>query len=302
LHDSSRALGLALLSGVGFSCLGVSWRWGQAKGVPPTHVALVISVVGAAFFALRAGESFSAPALIWVLGIAAGMGQYAAIKLIKVALSRGPLSPLWCAIGLGFIVTIMYASAFLGETLRPVQSLGVAAGVACVIVASLAQGHGDNGSGAGTRRRLVDRVAYGLLLLVTLIASSGAAVMVKHLGSLTYSPSQTYMDHFGGLFYLLLYAVFGLMIAGESAVTRPRGIPLKWMLAVGAFGAAGSVTGLWAWGAASAFPAAVVFTVSSVISIVGAAIVSAVFFGERTSAGWFATLGLAVASVVLVSA
>jgi drug/metabolite transporter (DMT)-like permease len=300
LHHPSWALGLALLSGVGFSCLGVSWRWGQAKGVPPTHVALVISAVGAGFFALRAGGSFSAPALVWVLGIAAGVGQYAAIKLIKVALARGPLSPLWCAIGLGFIVTIMYARVFLGETLRPVQSLGVAAGVACVIVASLAQGQNEDESGTGSHR-LADRVTYALLLLVTLVASSGAAVMIKHLGSLTYSPSQTYMDHFGALFYLLLYAVFGLMILGESAVTRPRGIPLRWMLAVGAFGAAGSVTGMWAWGAASAAPAAVVFTVSSVVSIVGAAIVSAAFFGERASPGWFATLGLAIASVVLVS-
>ena len=302
LQHSSWAFGLAALSGIGFACLGVSWRWGQAKGVPPTHVALVISVIGAAFFALRAGDSLNAPALIWVLGLTVGVSQYATIKLIKPALSRGPLSPLWCAIGLGFIVTITYAKIFLGEALRPVQCLGVAAAVACVIVASLAQGHSADESGSGTRRRLTDQVTYGLLLLLILLTSSGTAVMVKYLGSRAYSPNQSYMDHFGGLFYVLLYAVFGLLILGETVVTRPGGIPLKWMLAVGIFGSAGSVAGLWAWGAASALPAAIIFTVSGVVSIVGAAIVSVAFFGERASAGWFATLGLAVVSVLLVNA
>jgi drug/metabolite transporter (DMT)-like permease len=301
LHHPSWAFGLATLSGVGFACLGISWRWGQARGVPPTHVALVISVIGTAFFALRTGEGFNAPTLIWVLGLTVGVSQYATIKLIKLALSRGPLSPLWCAVGLGFIVTITYARVFLGEALRPVQCLGVAAGVACVIVASLAQGHGENETGSGTRR-FADRATYGLLLLLTLVASSGTAIMVKYLGALTYLPDQSYMDHFGGLFYVLLYAVFGLLIVGETVVTRPGGIPLKWMLAAGIFGSAGSVTGLWAWGAASALPAAITFTVSSVVSIVGAAIVSAAFFGERASAGWFATLVLALVSVVLVNA
>jgi drug/metabolite transporter (DMT)-like permease len=46
----------------------------------------------------------------------------------------------------------------------------------------------------------------------------------------------------------------------------------------------------------------VLFTVSSVVSLLLAAAVSVTAFGEKRSLAWYATVGLAVAAVVLVSA
>jgi drug/metabolite transporter (DMT)-like permease len=300
-HQSAWLVVVSVISGLGFAVLGVSWRLGQAKGVPPTHVAVVISVIGTAFFAGRAG-GFAAPALVWALGVAAGVTQYAAIKLIKPALARGPLSPLWCAISLGFVVTVTYARLFLGESLRPLQSLGVAAGVGCVIVASMGQQQSSDDSAPAAPGLVGPKAVYGAILLLILLSASGAALMIKHLSAQPYGVGESYMAHFGDVFYGQFYAVFGLLIGLDLLLTRPRGVPLKPALAVGVLGAAGSVTGLWAWGVASVLPAAVVFTVSSLVSIVAASLASVAFFGEKRTRSWYAAIGLAVVSVVLVSA
>ena len=299
-QSSLPLLSLAVLSGLGFAGLGVSFRLGQAKGLSPAHVALVIGVVGSAVFGSQVGGApRPAPALIWALGLAFGATQYLAVKLFRIALARGPLSPMWCAANLGFIIAVIYSRLFLGEQPTPMQYVGVAAAVACVLVATLGQPQAES-AGTGLRR-LRTGADYGIILVLILGLTGLSPVFLKYLNARPFGAGRTYLTAFSDLYLLLFYGSFGLLAAGDLLVTRALGGRWRAMLAAGGLGAAGSVVGLWAWATACGLPAAVVFTVTSVVSIVVAAVVSVLAFKEKASLGWYATIGLAGLAVVLVN-
>jgi len=312
----------AVLSGVGFGCLGVAYRLGQARGVTPTQIGLVIAAAGCAVFGGTVGsEEWAAPAVVWVLGIGVGISQYLVLKLIRPALARGSLSALWCAVNLGFIIAVAYAALFLGERPGLLQQAGIAAAVACVAVASAGQQPAEGGL-RSSQCRTADRLAYGLLLLLILVLTGLSPAFLKYLSAHPAVALEgprvlpvgaggadgqaalggSLMREFGHFYYLIFYAVFAVLILADLAITGAIKARMGTAARVGLLGAAGSVVGMWAWAAASPLPAAVLFTVSSVVSLLLAAAVSVTAFGEKRSLAWYATVGLAVAAVVLVSA
>ncbi len=293
---------LAVLSGLAFAGVGVSYRAGQARGMAVTSVALAICLVGAPFFAVkgRAVPLPSVPLAVWAMACLAGTGQFIALTLMGPALARGPLSPVWCAVNLNFVLTIAYARLFLGEQIAMTSYAGIGVAVACVLAAALGQQTEHTGE-EGRRPTAHARLVYGGLLLTILLTNSLWITGLKHFSARTLPDGRSYLDVFGDHYALGVYLVLGGLVLAEAALARrPFGRLRPWLTA-GGLGAVGSVVGFWALAGCASLPASVVLTINSVASLLGAAVVSVLAFHERRTPFWYATIGLAVLAVVLVN-
>ena len=286
---------LPALVGCLFALIGVGYRLGQARGVGTPTVVLYMALAGTVVFAVRSfglpiGE---VPARVWVLGIAAGLSQYATIKLCAAALERGPLSPLWCALNMVFVPVILYARVAFGETLSPLKIVGILVAIASVVSASKGQGSTDGKPGGGA-------VYFAILISATL----GNAVLhgsIKDLGAHLTPDNIPLMTKFGDLFLLLLYASLGLPIAVELIVTRTRGVFAPAAIGTGAMAAFGSLAGFFLMGVCASYPAVLVSTLSAIFSLMGGSLASVLFFGERATKWWWIMMGLAATAVIMVS-
>ena len=292
----------ASVAGVGFGCLGSAYRLGQARGVTPTQIGLVIAAVGCAVFGWRVrGQEWGAPEVVWVLGIGVGLSQYLVIRLIGPALARGPLSPLWCAVNLGFVVAVVYAAVCLDERPSLAQYAGLAAAAGSVLAASLGQPGTTSPKGPAGREAGAAAV-YGALLLLILGLNGLSPTFLKYLSAQPAAGGISLVAAFADLYYLVFYATLAILVFGDLLITRAFHPRIMTLLGVGLLGGVGSVVGMGAWALASSLPAAVLFTVSSVVSILVAAVASVAGFGEKRSAAWHVTVGLAIAAVVLANA
>jgi len=129
---------LAALSGLSLALIGVAFRLGQSKNVVPLHIATSIGICGALFFGVQMKWSLLAeiPLFIYIMALIVALGQILAMELTKASLKRGPLSPVWCALNLNFLVVIIYAALVYGEAVRLFQALALISGLLCVIAAS----------------------------------------------------------------------------------------------------------------------------------------------------------------------
>jgi drug/metabolite transporter (DMT)-like permease len=291
---------LAMAAGVSYALIGVSYRLGQQRRIQPAQVLLALCLVAGSVFAIRSFwfDRPGPPAYVWGIGAAAGVLQYLAIKLVGVALNRGPLSPLWCALSLSFITPVVYSRLMLNEALSPPQYAGFACAVACMVAGSW---QGGRQPGQARLVSPAQQMVYGLVLLATMLTNSGMFLGMKVLASRTLADGATYIDAFGGWFSLGLYMALGGTILLDQIVTgswREIRRPLVWL---GLLAGAGSIGGMTLVMAASSLPAAVVFTLSSVMSICTVAVASVLLLGERASLTWVATIVLGVLTAVLLN-
>jgi drug/metabolite transporter (DMT)-like permease len=291
---------LAAFSGLAFACIGLAYRAAHAREVSAMHVALAICIPGVVFFGLAArGSSPSAvPAVVWVLAVAAGAGQYVTLRMVGPALRRGPLSAMWCAVNLNFAMAIGYARLFLGERISTLGYAGALAAAACVLTASLGQQSPEE----ARPRPAGAQLSYGAILLTILLANGLWMTGIKHLSAQALPDGRSDMTAFGNWFAMGVYLLLGLLILGDLLLARRAVPPAAPWLATGAFAAVGSVAGMWALGVCSPLPAAVVFTLNSVVSLLTTALVAAIAFREQRTPSWYGTVALAVVAVVLVNA
>ena len=297
---------VAGLSGVAFSLIGIAYRMGQPRGIVPGHVMVFIAAVGSIVFAVRsAGLPLGdVPLLVIALGVAAGLTQYVLVHVMKAALHMGPLSPAWCALGLSFLPTIAFSSISLGEQMTTMRGLALIAGIACVLVASACQ-HPPPARpmpviGGRDRVQSASRLAYvGVLLLIPTF-NCVTQISIKVLGRPN-AEGGSMADRFGTVFLLLMYSVIGTSLVIELLVTRNYRVPLLHTAGLGFMAAAGSTIGMTGLTACAALPAAILFPLSNVVSILVAAIVSTAAFGERRSLAWYGTVGFGALTVVLAN-
>lgn len=290
---------LAVISGVGFTFIGIAYRLGQDHGVPPIRVAIGFSIVAAAFFGANAlGTTLSdVPARVWIIAVIVAAGQYVTVKMVRVALARGPLSPLWCACMLGFVPAVLYARLFLGEQIEWMQYAGVVAGVLCVVAGSRQQGAAGESRGAGG-----SRILYGFVLLLLLASNSLAFVALKDLRAHTSASGETYLAAYRDIYFVTYYALVAVMFALDMLVSRSARVPIVRWLALGLMAGGGVVIGASALAASAALlPAAVVFTASSISSILSGTAVSVLFFREKATPAFFVMVVLGVLAVALVN-
>ena len=292
---------LAALSGMCFSVMGFAYRVGAGRGVSAIHVVGVCGVVGTVVFGARALAGIDgAPPLVLGLGLAAGVTQYGVAHLLRTAIRLGPLSPMWCVLMLGFIPVTAYAYVALGEAPSALQYAAVAAGVGCVVAASLTKRGMPNPKGEAPPKE-PHRLRYAALLVALLLLNSVSNVCVKELATRPDGGGATLMARFNDVFLAVLYAGIAVSVALRQAVTRDRLPPWRWTLVLGGAAAGGSVAGMFLLVRCAVLPAAVVFTVNSVASIVFTAVVVAMFMGEARTRSWYAALACGVLAVVLAN-
>jgi len=301
-QHSAGLVALAFFSGLCAAGIGIAYRMGHARGVHPFYIALCMVLAGLVVFGSRclSVNLGQVPAWVWAVGIVTGLGQYVTMAMVRHALVRGGLTGLWCATGLGFLPATVYARWAFGEQIPPLRGLGVAAGIACVVVASLRQAERAPRVEASSPRGPGGGVAYGAVLLAILLSNGLLSMGIKDLSVRPAGAEASYMARFGDVYYLVLYAVIGVLICVHLWVRKGPGVSLRRLAPVGILAAGGSVLALGSLQACGVLPAALVFTIFGVVSILGAAVVSVIAFGERPTGLWLATVALAVAAVVLV--
>ena len=98
-----------------------------------------------------------------------------------------------------------------------------------------------------------------------------------------------------------MYAWIAGPIIVELLLRRDRSFFRKSVAVLGLVAAVGSIGGVGLLGLSSALPAAIVFTLSSIFSLLGGGLSSVLFFREKANTKWFAMMGLAIVAVILVS-
>ena len=293
---------LAGLSGLCFAYIGVAYRLGQSRRMDPMSLAMVLAVVGTVFFGAKcfALTFHELPARAVVCGLLAGLCQYLALRAVKAGLTRGPLSPVWCAVSLGFVPVIVYSRLAFTETVRPMQYAAIFTAIGCVMAATIGQ-KGSSQVPGGRRTGITGGFAYFAILLVIFLTNGLSNIAMKDLGMRRLPDGATHIARYGDVFLLMLYLVMAGGTFVDLLVTGRLRSPLWWTLGLGGSCGGASVCGMWCLALCAGQSAAIVFTVSCTLSILGAATASVLAFREKPSPAWFATVALAVLTVVLAN-
>ncbi|CAN5197829.1 hypothetical protein BH09SUM1_BH09SUM1_07580 [soil metagenome] len=282
---------LPILAGIFLGIIGLGYRLGQARGISTPIVVLYMSACGAAYFATQTSlQSFGqAPARVYFDAIVAGLAQYVCIELVAMALARGPLSPIWCALNLVFVPVIFYAAIFFAEAISVPKFVGIALAISCVVFGALGK---KEAAGAAPARAFL----YFAILVAALVTNAFLHLGIKDLTGLQL------MDRFGGVFFVAMYASLAAPIAVKLLIGRASRVFSRFAVASGAIAGFGSVAGFSVMSyAAARQPAAVVFTIASIMSLITASLISVAFFRERVTWQWCAMIGCAAAAVILVN-
>jgi drug/metabolite transporter (DMT)-like permease len=261
----------------------------------------VVSLFGAAVYGAEGVRQLVAglPPRMWVLGAVTAVTQYGAVRLIRVALKWGPLSPLWCALTLAFIPVVGFSWLFLDEPLQANHLATLAAAIASVGFATAGQVSRESGAAspsAGTGATAP--LAYGLALLALMTLNSTVGICLKLMNAWQTPAGESFAVVYRDGYFMMLYGGLIALAGADMLLRRLRPRSLRWMLAAGVLGGAGSTAGLWFLVAAMALPAAVVFVLNSMVSLSVTALIGTFVFGERRTLTWYGTVGCALLAVL----
>ena len=283
------------------SLIGVSYNLGRSRGLRPSHIATFIGFAGMVVFAALAGAARlrSAPVEVWVVGLIAGLAQYLGVVALAAAFQRGPLSPAWCAAAMTFPPALLYAWFWLGERLTGLRLAGVVLACVCVVLASL---HGSAAGHARAERKhgWGTRIFYGLLLLLVMLMCSSVNVSLKVLGGHLLPDGRNTLEVYGLVFLTACYGALGVPMLVDTLVQPPPVEARPAFLPIGLLAAFGSVSGFALLRAVAQEPAALVFPVNAVASLLGGSVTSVLFFRERVTPLWFGMVLAGSLAVVLV--
>ena len=288
---------LSLLSGLMFAFAGVAYRVGTLGNVQPNQCGVGLSIIGFLGFGLLGYNEWQH--LDWRLALiitVTGITQYLVIVLLRYALKIGPLSPAWCAVSLGFIPVIIYASLGCGESLSVCQYISIAATVGAIVSASFS----SKDDGERKKSSWGSKIVYCIILLLLVASNSTLSVALKICSKLTFANSDmTYKAGCGNVILSLVY--FFIMALGAIDLTvRKQWVFNRYayfggiMLAVGACSAYGLQLYL-----VDRAPAVIVFALSNTVSILGAALISVFVFREKRTVSWYLTIGFSVLAIIL---
>jgi len=299
----------AALSGVCFSLMGIAYRLGTTRGVSTVHVFGVCGFLCTVVFGVRTLDRVGdVPAMVWGLGLLSGVVQYVTAGLLGTALRLGPLSPIWCVLMLGFIPITVYTYLRLGEVPTAFQVAAIAAGIGCVVASSLTSRPTAKGAVAGaskesgaSRTVRTHIFQYAAVLVALLLLNSVANVCMKELGAQSDGAGGNLRDRFPDAFLAGLYGAVTACFLLRQIVTRAAMPSWRWMTTLGGLSALGATVGMALLIRSVSLPAAVVFTLSSMTSILVTAVVSVTLMGERRTPQWYAAMAFGLVAVLLAS-
>ncbi len=292
-----RIIMLSILSGISLALIGITLGFGKRAGLRPIEIMLVGTGIGSVVFTGKQICNRQATPItmcIWAWGVAAGIGQYLTMRGTGMAMQLGPLSPVWCAASLGFIVVSFYSAVRYQERMNLVKSSALAAGLGCVVVSAI-----TNSRGGGTINSFQGALGYGAVLLAIMVFNSLNSVAIKTLGMSAGVDQSGKSAHDNHRFLAVMYTTCFLMVLTDLLWNRNPNLALGTLLAFGLVAALGSTCGLALLAACASAPASLVYTLSGITGIVTAALVSVLFLEEQAGIGWYVTIGLGVLSIVL---
>ena len=298
------AILLTVISGVGFGIIGIMFRMGQNRNVIPLHISMCMGIAGAIFFGVQVnwGQFFHLPLLVFLLPIISSFGNLASMHFTKVSLSKGPLSPLWCAMNLTFLTVVIYSSIVFSEAILPFQFAALVAGILCVIFASNL-GNEPKSDNSDQSRSKKDKLIYAGALLIVLLGNSMAFVIIKDLGTRTIAPgiSTTYLMEYRSSIFFMMYLSMAITCFALVVIQKAKPDSIGDLIKIGSIAAVGSIVGMLLLGFAAALPAALIFTINGMISILVGVIASVAAFGEKRTPAWYGTVGFGILAVILAN-
>ena len=292
---------LVVFAGLGFCLLNIIYRLGHQKNVPVQPIALSVALIGTIYFTVCTWPApfWQAPWQVLGAGLLVGLSQYLLLLLIASALRHGPLSPMNCALFLGFVLVILMSRLVWHETLSVLQVIGVAMAVLCVIVASFQTN--DNQQEGAPPRTSRTWLLYTCILAGLFIVNAINSAAMKVLGMLPEIGQNSYAGLYGNHYLAILYLTLGVCLGLDILLKgQPQG-PLRWRIGLGLVGTIGSVTGMSLMRLCASLPAAFTFPVIALTLILGGALVSVFYFGERTTrARWAMMASGAIAAGCLI--
>lgn len=294
---------LAMLSGISFAVIGVMMRLGQSKNVVPLHISMCMGLAGAVYFGLQINwAQWDVPAYVVLMALGGTVGLIANMIFTKMSLKRGPLSPLWTATNLTFIVVTIYAAIMFGEKITLMPGLALIFGVICVVFAA---NLGDVPKNAeGDKKPLRMKFEYAVLLFLVLLGNSFSFLVIKDLGTrLIPATETTYIALYRPHLYFVMYlsmAIVSFIIVQFIDKSKPSSY--KWVWILGLIAAAGSILGMVMLSSVvTKLPASIIFTLNSISCILVGCIVSVVAFKEKIKIAWWFTILFGIIAVVFAN-
>lgn len=137
-YQPRRALALAMLSGVGFSCAFIALSFTAAEsGLTPVLSARAVSILVAVTLAYRLGRGFPVGRTALAPTLGAGLTDALANITMLTAIRLGPLAIASVLGSLFPVVVVTLARVFLGERLHVWQKVGVVTAVIAVLLSAL---------------------------------------------------------------------------------------------------------------------------------------------------------------------
>jgi drug/metabolite transporter (DMT)-like permease len=304
LNDTILLL-LAALSGLCLSIIGIAFRIGQNRGVIPLHISMFMGLAGAIFFGVQMDWSQFGEIgfFVWGMALLTTLGQIVAMHLVKIALSKGPLSPLWAAMNLTFLPVIIYSAVVFTEPVTAFQVAAILAGVLCVTFAAYTQRGESSPKDDKPAQPSSSRVTYALLLVAILLGNSLVFIVIKDLGTrpVSLDTALTFLVAYTGPIYFIMYLSLGLFSGLTAVIQKAKPRRMGDLIWIGMLAAAGSISGLLLLKVCVPLPAGVVFTINGVTTILGGALASVLFFREKVFWGWYGTVGFGVLAVLLAN-
>lgn len=294
---------LAMLSGVCFAIIGIMMRLGQTKNVVPLHISMCMGIAGALYFAFQIDwKTWDVPAYVIIMALCGTVGMIASMIFTKLSLKRGPLSPLWTATNLTFIVVTVYAALIFEEKIAPMQALALAFGIVCVIFAA---NLGDAPKEVELAKKSIKiKLEYALLLFLVLVGNSFSFVVIKDLGTRIMPGSDLpYIALYRPHMYFFMYSSMALAsFLIVMFIDKSKPVSYKWVWGLGFLAAAGSISGMVMLSSVvDKLPASVVFTLNSICCILVGCIVSVAAFREKAKPAWWGTIVFGIIAVVLAN-
>jgi len=280
----------AILSGVCTGVGGLSYRYAAEGRVPTIQLNAGLGICGCLLFAMLGGDQWAEfSPVACLLGLAGGVSQYAAIRLLRWTMRRGPLAPAWCAMSLGgFVPVIVCAFLFMGE--RPSRLQWLALLFTCAAVGAAAgQGKVNAGTGGITRRGMA---VYGAMLVLLMVLAGGVNVILK------YAAAGPLLQAQGKI--LMCFVYVGMAAACGADLTLRRGwVVNRHALIGGGVCAAAALGSYLIILSIMDLPSIRIFALNSTASILTVALGTAVRFREKPDLGWYMVVVFSIAAVIL---
>jgi drug/metabolite transporter (DMT)-like permease len=154
-------------------------------------------------------------------------------------------------------------------------------------------------SPSGSERSARQRWLYGGILAVVFISNSILSIAIKYLAMAPAAGGGTLMSAHSDAFMAVLYvSILSFLLVDQLVTRRPLMHP-RCVVGLGLVCGMGSVGGVSLLARCAAFPAALVFTVCTIASLLFTSLVATFFLGEKRNLRWYIVVGLAIFAVLL---